>query len=53
MEGITTAKANGISGFTAEVLQENRGMRAVFQNSDCKVQSRLRQGVYSFELDFE
>lgn len=49
---MTIARGNGISGFTAEVLAENRGMRAVFENSNCKVQSRLREGVYSFQLDF-
>jgi len=49
---MTIAKGNGISGFSAEVLAENRGMRTVFENSNCRIQSRLREGVYSFELDF-
>ena len=46
------AKRHGIAGFTAEVLQDNKRMRAVFDRSDCKVRSRLREGVYSYELDF-
>lgn len=46
------ARRNGIAGFTAEVLQENRGMQAVFNNSGLKVKSRLEGGVYSYELDF-
>jgi acyl-CoA hydrolase/RimJ/RimL family protein N-acetyltransferase len=46
------ARRNGIAGFTAEVLQENRGMQAVFNRSGLKVRSRLEGGVYSYELDF-
>jgi acyl-CoA hydrolase/RimJ/RimL family protein N-acetyltransferase len=46
------AKRNGIAGFTAEVLQENRGMQAVFNKSGLKVKSRLEGGVYSYEIDF-
>ena len=49
---ITIAKRNGIAGFTAEVLRENKAMQAVFHKSGCKVRSRLSGGVYSFELDF-
>ncbi len=50
---IQIARRNGIAGFTAEVLRENRPMQMVFNNSDCKVESRLEEGVYFFELDFE
>ncbi|MCX6645575.1 MAG: GNAT family N-acetyltransferase [bacterium] len=46
------AKSNGISGFTAETLQENRGMQSVFNRSGLKVTSRLEGGVYSYVLDF-
>jgi len=46
------AKRQGIAGFTAEVLRDNRRMRAVFDGSDCKTKSQLREGVYSYELDF-
>jgi len=49
---ITIAKRNGISGFTAEVLQENKAMQRVFHKSNCQVKSRLNEGVYSFELAF-
>ncbi|OGQ95111.1 MAG: 4-hydroxybutyrate CoA-transferase [Deltaproteobacteria bacterium RIFOXYD12_FULL_57_12] len=48
----TIAKRNGISGFTAEVLRDNRRMQAIFNASDLKVKSFLEEGVYSFELDF-
>ncbi|MFH2009119.1 MAG: GNAT family N-acetyltransferase [bacterium] len=47
------ARRNGIQGFTAEVLAQNRGMQAVFQKSGLHVRSSLSEGVYHFELDFE
>jgi acyl-CoA hydrolase/RimJ/RimL family protein N-acetyltransferase len=47
------AKRNGISGFTAEVLAENKAMQTVFNHSGLKVSSALRDRVYSYILDFE
>jgi len=47
------ARRHGIRGFTAEVLRRNRGMQAVFQNCGLKVNSRIVEGVYHFEMDFE
>ena len=49
----TIAKRNGISGFTAEVLRENKAMQKVFHKSDCQVKYQLNEGVYSFELIFK
>lgn len=49
---VTIAKCNGISGFTAEVLRENRKMQSVFVRSGFKVKSRMEEGVYSFQIDF-
>lgn len=49
---ITIAKRNGISGFTAEVLRENKRMQAIFNNSGYSVESQLEDGVYSFRIDF-
>jgi GNAT superfamily N-acetyltransferase len=49
---ITIAKRNGLAGFTAEVLRENKSMQHVFHNSGCKVKSQLKEDVYLFELDF-
>jgi acyl-CoA hydrolase/GNAT superfamily N-acetyltransferase len=46
------ARRNGIRGFTAEVLAQNKPMQAVFHHSDCKVESRLEDGVVSFVMDF-
>jgi len=46
------ARRNGIGGFTAEVLAENKGMQAVFDHSEFKVSSKYRGDVYSYELDF-
>jgi acyl-CoA hydrolase/GNAT superfamily N-acetyltransferase len=46
------ARRNGIQGFTAEVLRDNKAMQSVFNNSGLKVSSRLDEGVYHFELNF-
>lgn len=48
----TIAKRNGISGFTAEVLLENRPMQAVFNKSEYRVTSRPEEDVYSFRMEF-
>jgi len=49
---ISIAKRNGIAGFTAEVLRDNRRMQAIFNHSGYKVKSSLEEGVYSFVIDF-
>jgi acyl-CoA hydrolase/GNAT superfamily N-acetyltransferase len=49
---ITIAKRNGISGFTAEVISSNRPMQAIVHKSNCKITSKLNDGIYSFEMDF-
>ncbi|MBU4264049.1 MAG: GNAT family N-acetyltransferase [Proteobacteria bacterium] len=49
---ITIAKRSGISGFTAEVLGENKKMQSIFNKSGYKVQSHLEEGVFSFRIDF-
>jgi GNAT superfamily N-acetyltransferase len=46
------AKSNGISGFTAEVLRENRAMQRVFQRSPYKVTSIPAEDVISFRIEF-
>ena len=50
---IKIARRNGIRGFTAEVLAQNKPMQSVFDNSNCKTQSRLEEGVYSYQMLFE
>ena len=49
---ITIAKRNGIAGFSAEVLRENKAMQTVFQKSGCKFRSQLKEDIYYFEMDF-
>jgi len=49
---VNIAKANGITGFTAEVLRNNNRMQAIFNHSDCNVTSNIEEGVYSFIMDF-
>lgn len=46
------AKRHGISGFTAEVLSENKPMQSVFNRADGKVTSTRRQDIYSYTIDF-
>ena len=50
---VKIARRNGIRGFTAEVLAQNKPMQSVFDHSNCKTQSRLAEGVYSYEMLFE
>ncbi|HET98245.1 MAG TPA: GNAT family N-acetyltransferase [Desulfurivibrio alkaliphilus] len=46
------AKHNGIAGFTAEVLRDNRRMQAIFNHSGYTVQSKVEGDVYSYSIDF-
>lgn len=48
----TIARSNGITGFTAEVLEENRAMQTVFNNSGLNVTSNIREGVYHYDITF-
>jgi acyl-CoA hydrolase/GNAT superfamily N-acetyltransferase len=47
------ARRNGIRGFTAEVLSQNKPMQSVFDHSNCKTKSHMAEGVYSYELLFD
>lgn len=49
---VNIAKANGITGFTAEVLRNNNRMQAIFNHSGLNVTSAIEEGVYSFIMDF-
>lgn len=50
---VTIARRNGIAGFTAEVLDENRAMQAVFNNSGLNVQSEMKEGCYHYDIAFD
>ena len=47
------ARRNGIRGFTAEVLTDNKPMQAVINKSNTKVSSKLAGNVHSYQMDFE
>ena len=47
------ARRNGIRGFTAEVLNDNKAMQAVFNKSNFKLRTRFAGNVVSFEMAFE
>jgi acyl-CoA hydrolase/GNAT superfamily N-acetyltransferase len=49
---IAYARANGVRGFTADVLTENRKMLAVMARSGCKMQSQIASGVHEIEMLF-
>ena len=49
---VKIARRNGIRSFTAEVLNNNKPMIAVFRNSGYEIRSEMREGVYHFEMDF-
>jgi len=49
---ISIARRNGIAGFTAEVLRDNRRMQNIFNHSGFKLKSTMEEGVYSFVIDF-
>ena len=49
---LAIAKRNGISGFTAEVLRDNKRMQAIFNHSGYKIKSKVEEGVFSFVIDF-
>lgn len=50
---VTLAKRSGISGFTAEVLRDNKRMQTIFNHCGFKVKSKLEEDVYSFQIDFD
>lgn len=50
---IRAARRNGIRGFTAEVLTENKPMQAVFNKSNCRLQTDFTGNVISYRMEFE
>jgi len=49
---ITIARRNGIAGFTAEVLRENRAMQRVFQKCEHRTTSMPHDDVVSYRITF-
>jgi RimJ/RimL family protein N-acetyltransferase len=49
---LKVAKQNGIEGFNAEVLIENKQMLAVLNKGNCKISSRTEGRVRSVDMDF-
>lgn len=47
------ARRNGIRGFTAEVLTENKAMQAVINKSNTQITSRITGNVHSYEMEFK
>jgi acyl-CoA hydrolase/GNAT superfamily N-acetyltransferase len=49
---VNIAKRAGISGFTAEVLRDNKRMQTIFNRSSLRVKSERHEDVYSFRIEF-
>ncbi len=47
------ARRNGIRGFTAEVLNDNKPMQSVFNKSNCKLATKFTGNVISYQMAFE
>lgn len=47
------AQAQGIEGFTAEILAENRAMVHVLHKSGCDMKTSLSGGIYHLEFRFD
>ena len=47
----TIARRNGIRGFTAEVLRENRAMQRIFNTCPFRVTSTPREDVFSYLIE--
>ena len=50
---IRLAKERGLKGFTAEVLQDNKGMIKVFEKGGLPVEALLKEGVYRLRIPFD
>lgn len=48
----TIARRNGISGFTAEVLRENRSMQSVLNKSEGRIKCTPDQNALSYRIEF-
>ena len=47
------AKDRGLRGFTAEVMQENKGMLTVFEKSGLPMEALLNNGIYKLRMPFD
>ncbi|MEN8245783.1 MAG: GNAT family N-acetyltransferase [Thermodesulfobacteriota bacterium] len=47
------ARERGLKGFTAEVLQENKGMIKVFEKGGLPVEALLKDGLYNLRIPFD
>ncbi len=49
---VKIARENGFTGFTAEVLLENKNMLQVVHNSSYKITSKFEDGIYHISFSF-
>jgi RimJ/RimL family protein N-acetyltransferase len=49
---MNVAQSQGIAGFTAEILADNRAMIHVLHKSGCEMKTSLAEGIYHLEFRF-
>ena len=50
---IRLAKSRGLKGFTADVLETNRGMIKIFEKGGVPMNARVQDGVYQLTISFD
>lgn len=50
---VECARANGIAGFVAEVLEQNNGMLRIFHKCGYAIESEMAGGIYSLKIPFD
>jgi GNAT superfamily N-acetyltransferase len=50
---IRLAKERGLKGFTAQVLQTNKGMMKVFEKGHLPITAQLKDGLYRLKIPFD
>lgn len=50
---VTIAKRNGIVGFLAEILRDNKGMQSIINHCGYKIKCEPEYDVYSYQIDFD
>ena len=46
------AKKNGLHGFTAEVLTDNKPMLQIFENAGFEIEKHVEAGMYELAMSF-
>ena len=50
---IESARSNGIQGFVADVLSDNKAMMSVFHSAFDTIESKFDDGTYTLKMTFK